>query len=119
MDVKNLALAVSTLVGACVWRRTGFRVPTIVPVSPRTSRQLLVAAGCLTLVILLGYSGAEIMSGRAEVSLTSPRYASRSTEPRKFWGKVLPNIAVALFVGGGLIAVGRRPRIATMPPNER
>lgn len=107
MEIKNLALALVTVSAAYGWRRSGFRVPRALPVSPRVAQRLLVVAGYATLVILLSYSGAEIVSGRAEVSLTSPRYASRSTEPERFWAKVLPNIAVALVAGGALVAFGR------------
>ncbi|MEJ7813209.1 MAG: hypothetical protein WKG32_22555 [Gemmatimonadaceae bacterium] len=107
MTLKNFLLAASAVLAAYAWRRTGFRVPRRLPDSARAPRQLLVAAGCLALVVLLGYSAGEIIVGRAEVSPTRPRYASRVTEPRKFWGKVLPNICVALALGGSLIALGR------------
>ena len=113
MTLQNLVGAAAIVSAAYAWRRSGFWMPGWIPIPPQARRQLLVAAGCLVLVIFLGYAAGEIIGGKAEVSPTHPRYASRVTEPRKFWGKVLPNIAVSLALGGALIAFGRGIPAAT------
>ena len=73
----NIFLAVAIVSAAFVWRRTGFRLPRVLPLGLSSRSRILLLGGWLVAVLTVGFSAGDIISGRTQVSKDPVRYASR------------------------------------------
>ncbi len=110
----NILLAVAIVLAAFAWRRTGFWLPRFMPLAPSVRRRILMSGGWLILVVAVGYSVGDIVSGRTQVSKAPVQYATRLQgadahhhdvqNAARFWLQVLLQCGVGVMVGVALIA---------------
>jgi|CXWL01.1.fsa_nt_gi hypothetical protein len=115
--MANILLAVAIVLAAFAWRRTDFWLPPFMPVGRSASSRLLLLGGWVIVVLTVGFSSGDLLSGRTQVSKDPVRYATRLQgtdahghdlqDTGRFWQQVLLQSAVGLLMGAALIAASQ------------
>ncbi len=116
--MNNLVLALVVVVATAVWARADFWLPRTVPLSVAACRRLVFFVGLLVTFVATAFALGDAWGGRAQISRSPVRYATRLSgpaahhhdlaDPFAFWQQVVLEASVGGGVGAALLLLSRR-----------